>query len=101
MNNENETRLIEHLVSIVEMVTQEVKELKNAVNATDKDLALIDQRLKYAEELVERIRKLQNEERLTLAKQTGGDVVKWGMLGVLATGSVGVVFKLIYDAFKG
>lgn len=98
MNNEDPLeRLIEHVLTIVESITIELKDQKKLSTDNDKRIALIDQRLSAAERILTRIEKIHNDDRFNKAKKDGSDTVRWAIIGFIGLTALGLI---VTDAFN-
>ena len=98
MNNEDPlNRLVEHVLSIVESITIELKDQKQLSTDNDKRLALIDQRLAAAERILTRIEKVHNDDRLNNAKKDGGDIVRWAIIGFIGSTALGLIVTAAFN----
>ena len=98
MNNEDPlNRLIEHVLSIVESITIELKDQKQLSTDNDKRLALIDQRLAAAERILTRIEKVHNDDRFNNAKKDGGDIVRWAIIGFIGFTALGLIVTAAFN----
>ena len=52
------------------------------MSANDKTLALVDQRLRIAESMLDRVEKMQSAERVTAAGRVGGEKIKWAIISI-------------------
>lgn len=92
---EQTSKLIEHLLKIVEAITLELKDHKLIMSANDKNLALVDQRLQIAENMLARVEKMQSNERIEAASRVGGEKIKWAIIAFIGGGLLTVIFKLL------
>jgi hypothetical protein len=90
---------MEHILVIVESITLELKEHKRFISGNDKHIALVDQRLKIAESILNDIKKLQDNDRIESAGRNGGDRVKWAIIGIIGSsaiiGTITLIFNLV------
>lgn len=95
--HDRDNLLLEHLVSIVELVTQELKETKKEISGNDKDIALINLRLHAAEKLVKDIKAYQDASKVVTAEAKGAGTVKWTIITLIGTSSLAFIIKEIFN----
>lgn len=95
--DEKEGLLLEHLLSIVELITQELKDVKKEISVNDKDIALINLRLHAAEKLVKEIKAHQDSSKVINAEDKGANTVKWAIVALVGTSSLVLVIKEAFE----
>ena len=95
--DEKESLLLEHLLSIVELITQELKDVRKEIAVNDKDIALINLRLHAAEKLVKEIKAHQDSSKVVTAEAKGAGTVKWAIITLIGTSGLAFVLKELFN----
>lgn len=95
--DEKESLLLEHLLNIVELITQELKDIKKEIAGNDKSVALINLRLHAAEKLVKDIKAYQDSSKVVNAEAKGAGTVKWAIITLIGTSGLALTIKELFN----
>ena len=106
---DQESRLLEHFLNIVDLITQELKDVKTDIASFDKmsalaklelktDIARIDGRLKIAEKLLIEMKAAHDSDRIENAETRGSNGVKWVILAAIGGGIMAFAIPFAMNA---